>query len=354
MEEQEAKVEITPAELNIKMKKNLLWIFIFAVCMIFAGLTSAYIVSQGGFFWVKISLPKAFIISTILILLSSFALIFGKKAVIDGKNNLAKISIGLAFIFGLGFGIYQVIGWGQLTKSGNPFVGDIINTHGKYGKYFSLLSEGKEVSYDNGIYYHKGQEVSAEFLENMKAFIRVIYEGPQTGNPTYNFSNYGTDFTLRYDNSVVTYLNDHLLINNVPLSEIQQNRLWYFADNIMNDRGDFIMKGQYGKDFSIYYNGEELEYTNRKFYYKGAPLSALNQDKLNSQRNTSSSYIYAFTIVHLLHWIGGIIALLVMFIKVLGLKYSSKDYLGITLGSIYWHFLGILWLYLYAFLIFIH
>ena len=69
------KANQIPAELNAKMKKNLLWIFIFAVCMIFAGLTSGYIVSQGGNFWVTMKLPQAFQISTVLIFLSSASLI---------------------------------------------------------------------------------------------------------------------------------------------------------------------------------------------------------------------------------------------------------------------------------------
>ena len=31
-------------------------------------------------------------------------------------------------------------------------------------------------------------------------------------------------------------------------------------------------------------------------------------------------------------------------------RYSSADYQGITLVSIYWHFVDLLWLYLYVFL----
>ncbi|WP_070137661.1 cytochrome c oxidase subunit 3 [Crocinitomix algicola] len=348
------KGKLTPAEINAKMKKNLLWIFIFAVIMIFAGLTSGYIVSQGGNFWVAIKMPSSFTISTLLIIASSISLYISSRAIKKDNQKLSNIGLGLAFVLGIGFAVFQFLGWKQLTENGNKVVADIINTRGKYGKYFTLLGEGKEITYDNGNFYHKGQQVSSTYLEEMKNFARVIYNEDKTGAKTYKFTNYGTAFTLRYDNQILTYVNDQLKLNNEPLSEIQQGRLWYFADNIVNDRGDFMMKGKYGEDFSIYYNKEELEYTNRTFYYKGAPLSALNQDKLNSQRNTASSYIYAFTGVHLLHWLGGIISLLVMFISGLRMKYSKENYLGITLGSIYWHFLGILWLFLYAFLILIH
>ena len=85
--------QISP-ELNKKMKKNLMWIFIFAVIMIFAGLTSGYVVSQGGTFWVTIKMPTAFNISTIAIVISSICLFIAQKAVKQGKQGMVKISLG--------------------------------------------------------------------------------------------------------------------------------------------------------------------------------------------------------------------------------------------------------------------
>jgi len=353
VETTKAGQQISP-ELNAKMKKNLLWIFIFAVIMIFAGLTSGYIVSQGGNFWVNIKMPMAFKISTISIIASSAFLFLAVWAVKRGKDSLVKLGLGLAFALGIVFGVSQIKGWGQLIDSGNYLAGEIMNTRGKYGKYFTLIYEGKEISYDNATYFYKGSEVSADLMADMKAFSQAIYDGASSTDRSYTLSDYGSQFSLRYDNVLLTYANNKLQLNGVNLSEIQHNRLKHFADNIINERGDFIMKGKYGEDFVIYYKGEALEYTNRTFYYQGALLSPKKVADLNAQKNTASSYIYAFTFIHLLHWIGGIIALLVMFIKGLAVKYSKDNYLGISLGSIYWHFLGILWLYLYAFLIFIH
>ncbi len=70
--------------------------------------------------------------------------------------------------------------------------------------------------------------------------------------------------------------------------------------------------------------------------------------------NPAGSFIYVFTAVHLLHLLGGLIALTITFIKGIRKKYSAQNYLGIELISIYWHFLGVLWIYLFLFLIFIH
>lgn len=353
MDEQEFENQISP-ELNAKMKKNLLYGFIFAVCMIFAGLTSGYIVSQGGNFWVNIKMPSAFMISTISIIISSLFLIIAHVSVKKNKQGLVKLSLGLAFGFGLTFGISQYIGWKQLIETGNTVNAGIINSRGKYGKYYTLIYQGKEISYDNATFFIKGEPISEALTSEMKAFAQALMDGSKSDDKTYSITDYGTNFSVRADNKLLTYTDGKLLAEGVNLSALQSERLWYFAENIVNDRGDFIMKGLYGEDFVIYYSGEELVYKNRTFYFQNAPLSPKKLDALNSQKNTASSYIYAFTGVHLLHWLGGIIALLVMFISALRLKYNSDNRLGITLGSIYWHFLGILWLYLYAFLIFIH
>lgn len=65
--------------------------------------------------------------------------------------------------------------------------------------------------------------------------------------------------------------------------------------------------------------------------------------------NPSSSFLYIITGVHALHLISAIIVLFVIFANVFRYKVHSKNLMGIRLGSIYWHFLGALWIYLYVF-----
>ena len=65
--------------------------------------------------------------------------------------------------------------------------------------------------------------------------------------------------------------------------------------------------------------------------------------------NPSGSFIYVITLAHLCHLIGGILALSVTTLKSKLNKYSKDNYLGIELISIYWHFIGLLWLYLFLF-----
>mgnify|MGYP001161486786 FL=1 len=66
--------------------------------------------------------------------------------------------------------------------------------------------------------------------------------------------------------------------------------------------------------------------------------------------NVSGSFLYVITLAHLIHLIGGLIAILITAIKTRKGKYSPKDCLGFDLTSIYWHFVGLLWIYLFVFL----
>jgi cytochrome c oxidase subunit 3 len=68
--------------------------------------------------------------------------------------------------------------------------------------------------------------------------------------------------------------------------------------------------------------------------------------------NASGSFLYLIALVHLAHMVGGLIALAVTLTKSLLRKYSSADSLGIELTAIYWHFLDLLWVYLFLFLYF--
>jgi cytochrome c oxidase subunit III len=66
--------------------------------------------------------------------------------------------------------------------------------------------------------------------------------------------------------------------------------------------------------------------------------------------NASGSFLYLIALVHLLHLVGGLLAVFVSLVKSLRRRYSSADFLGIELTAIYWHFLDLLWVYLFLFL----
>ena len=57
--------------------------------------------------------------------------------------------------------------------------------------------------------------------------------------------------------------------------------------------------------------------------------------------------------MHVLHLAAGIISLMVVIYNHYKIKYSQGDMLGFELGAIFWHFVDILWIYLFLFFCFI-
>tara|TARA_B110000091_G_scaffold202424_1_gene234941 strand:- start:4 stop:585 length:582 start_codon:yes stop_codon:yes gene_type:complete len=68
--------------------------------------------------------------------------------------------------------------------------------------------------------------------------------------------------------------------------------------------------------------------------------------------NITMSYIYVIAVVHILHVLAGIICLFVVIINLLNKKYSNENRLGFDLASNFWHFVDVLWVYLFFFLYF--
>lgn len=186
------KAEIREAKR--KTAKPLLWIGMVSIVMLFAGLTSAYVVRADNGNWNIFSLPDIAILSTAIIITSSFTLLLAQQAIKKGNYRLTSLGLFLTLGLGLVFFYTQVEGWRQLTAQGIYFI---------------------------------------------------------------------------------------------------------------------------GKD-----------------------------------SNASGSFLYLIALMHLLHMIGGLLALSVSLTKTLLKKYSASDYLGIELTAIYWHFLDALWVYLFLFLYF--
>ena len=67
----------------------------------------------------------------------------------------------------------------------------------------------------------------------------------------------------------------------------------------------------------------------------------------------STSFIIGITLMHALHVFAGIIVLLVVIYNHFNNKYTSDDLLGFELGAIFWHFIDVLWIYLFFFFYFI-
>ncbi|MCF6214213.1 MAG: cytochrome c oxidase subunit 3 [Flavobacteriaceae bacterium] len=182
-------------KLRRKTAIQMLGVAIVSMIMVFAGLTSAYVISTKREDWVSFNLPNALYISTLLIVLGSISFILAKQAIKKDKKAQTSLYLIISLFLGIGFVISQFIGFKELIEAG------------------------------------------------------------------------------------------------------------------------------------LYFTGK--------------------------QSNIATSFLYVIVLTHLVHVLASIIVLIfIVYKQVLG-RYSKADYLGIELGSIFWHFLGILWIYLFFFFYFI-
>ena len=134
----------------------------------------------------------------------------------------------------------------------------------------------------------------------------------------------------------------------------------YLGWNELKSEGKFFvgdmnnLKGEYGVDYTIMMRGEPVLYDQRNFYKPGDInfLEPINE-RINNTFNISGSFLYLLSGLHVLHLFGGLIWLLVLLVLSFAGKISAQNVLPLELGSIYWHFLDILWVYLFLFLLFI-
>ena len=78
---------------------------------------------------------------------------------------------------------------------------------------------------------------------------------------------------------------------------------------------------------------------NQGYYFTGAESSI------------TTSFLYVLVLLHLAHLFSGLIVLLVVFYQLQKGRYSGLKTLGFELAHLFWHFLGILWIYLYVFVV---
>ncbi|PID70549.1 MAG: cytochrome oxidase subunit III [Flavobacteriales bacterium] len=110
-------------QIRRKASKQMLYIAIISMIMMFAGLTSAYIISSKREDWVSFSLPNALYISTLLIVISSVMYSLAQASIKNNNKSKTTLFLFATLIFGVLFVIFQIVGFYQLKEAGLYFTG---------------------------------------------------------------------------------------------------------------------------------------------------------------------------------------------------------------------------------------
>jgi len=121
-----------PQTLAAHPKRFVLWVFIGSIFMMFAALTSAYIVRKADGNWLIFDLPDLFLWSTAVILASSatmhWSLLSAKK---DEIGNV-KVGLGITLLLGSLFLFLQWEGWREMVGDGVFLAGPTANPAGSF------------------------------------------------------------------------------------------------------------------------------------------------------------------------------------------------------------------------------
>lgn len=70
---------------------------------------------------------------------------------------------------------------------------------------------------------------------------------------------------------------------------------------------------------------------------------------IGANSNPSASFLAVITGMHMLHVLGGVVVLVVMFVRAYSKTQKSYNAVPIEIASTYWHFVDLIWIYLLVF-----
>lgn len=239
-------------EVKVRSRKMMMWLIIFAIVMLFAGITSALIVLYGKVVWLRMIPPSILWVSNALIVLSSITLIACLRVLRKGNVKLALTLHVLTLLLGLAFAYTQNTAWKTVAGRG---LGYTVTTN------------------EEGIKFYRWNSLAK-------------------------------------------------------------------------------MTGDYGTDYWFEMNGEKLVKEGDDFYKPSDPSAPVTHI-VNTTFNAFGALLSVLIYVHIIHLVFGLIYLLVNTVRMQRGIINKDNTLSVYISGMYWHFLGILWLYLFAFMFYI-
>lgn len=131
----------SPERKRLHPHKFTMWVALAAIVMMFAGLTSAYIVKKANAQWLEFDLPNIFWYSTFTILISSLTMYLSLKSFKAREMGRYRALLAITTLLGVSFVVLQWLGFKQIEAGGVPlfgydsnpsasFVGIIFGLHG--------------------------------------------------------------------------------------------------------------------------------------------------------------------------------------------------------------------------------
>ncbi|MBC7570724.1 MAG: cytochrome c oxidase subunit 3 [Spirosoma sp.] len=119
-----AMVEEPEETLSMNPKKFILWLFIVSIVMMFAAMTSGYLVRRAEGNWIDYQIPTIFGYSSIVLVISSITMHWAYVAAKKDRFAMMRTAITITFALGIAFLYMQFQGWVDLVRQKVFFVGN--------------------------------------------------------------------------------------------------------------------------------------------------------------------------------------------------------------------------------------
>lgn len=116
-------VEEAKKPVSMNPKKFALWLFIVTILMIFAALTSAYLVRRANGSWMIFELPPMFWVNTGVILASSLTMHWAYVCAKRDSQALLRLAMVITTVLGMAFLVGQFFAWEDLIRNKVHLVG---------------------------------------------------------------------------------------------------------------------------------------------------------------------------------------------------------------------------------------
>jgi len=160
MKSMEAKDTVNDQRKKIHPHKFTLWVALGSIVMMFAGLTSAYIVKKDQPGWTTFAIPRAFWYSTSVLLLSSLTMQMALKSFKEREMLRYRNLLTMTAVLGILFMLLQWTGFQEIWRTGITF-------HGSGGGQFLYVIAGLHVVHVLG-------GVTALFVMVAKAYVSKV------------------------------------------------------------------------------------------------------------------------------------------------------------------------------------
>ncbi len=117
-------IEEPQETLSMNPRKFILWLFIVSIIMLFAAMTSAYLVRRAEGNWLEYDIPAIFSYSSVVLVVSSLTMHWAYLAAKKDNFGSLRIAITITFVLGAIFLYMQFQGWVQLVNQNVFFVGN--------------------------------------------------------------------------------------------------------------------------------------------------------------------------------------------------------------------------------------